>query len=235
MILSKVVASARATGSTGVARRFFGAKGSRGWDWYYNYKEKAAEGPVEATPFPDSVAGAARKKAFLDIKIADEDKGRIVIELADDLVPRASQNFLDLCQGVAVEGADGAKADLTYKGTKFHTNRKGYIIQGGDVDGRGGRCAPQHATDISGYFFQDENVNISHSVPGIVSMATPGAHTNGSQFFITVAATPWLDGKHTVFGRVVSGMNVVSAIENCPCDRSDRPLTTIKILSVSTG
>ena len=96
------------------------------------------------------------------------------------------------------------------------------------MDGRGGRCAPQHATDISGYFFQDENVNISHSVPGIVSMATPGAHTNGSQFFITMTGATHLDTKHQVVGRVVEGMDVVKVMNEVFSVRG-KPLSDIVI------
>ena len=158
MMLSKIVsstsASARVARTRAVAKALLWCEGSRGWDWYYNYKEKEAQGPVEAVPFPENTSSSARKKAFLDIKIAEEDKGRVVIELANDLVPTMSQNFLDLCNGVTVENGGGEAVNLTYKGTNFHTIRKGYIIQGGDVDGRGGRCAPQHATDSSGYFFE---------------------------------------------------------------------------------
>ena len=143
--------------------------------------------------------------------------GDIVVQLYPQKTPKTAQNWL-------THAANGY-----YNGVVFHRVIKGFMLQTGDPTGTG-----RGGQSIWGGNFQDEIVrNLKHDKPGILSMANSGANTNGSQFFITCAATPWLDGKHTVFGRVVSGMNVVSAIENCPTDRSDRPLTMIKILNVS--
>ena len=143
--------------------------------------------------------------------------GDIVVQLYPQKTPKTAQNWL-------THAANGY-----YNGVVFHRVIKGFMLQTGDPTGTG-----RGGQSIWGGNFQDEIVrNLRHDKPGILSMANSGANTNGSQFFITCAATPWLDGKHTVFGRVVSGMNVVSAIENCPTDRSDRPLTMIKIVNVS--
>jgi peptidylprolyl isomerase domain and WD repeat-containing protein 1 len=145
--------------------------------------------------------------------------GDIAVQLYPTKTPLTVKNWM----GLAGKGY--------YDNVVFHRVIKNFMLQTGDPTGTG-----RGGDSVWGGKFQDEFVpTLKHDRPGILSMANAGPGTNGSQFFITVAATPWLDGKHTVFGRVVSGMNVVSAIENCPCDRSDRPLTTIKILSVSTG
>jgi|EP00505_MAST-04D_sp_SCG-Rhode-Island_P001094 cyclophilin family peptidyl-prolyl cis-trans isomerase len=206
-----------------------GAKGSRGWDWFYKAKESAESASLETAAFPENTSDTPRQKAFLDISIGSEPQGRVVIELASDLVPRASQNFLDLCQGVD----DGGGETIGYKGTKFHTNVKNFIVQGGDVDGEGGRCAPEHSTDLSGRYFVDENLSIPHSAPGIVSMASPGVDENGSQFFIALRESRHLDAKHQVIGHVVEGMDVVKAMNETFTVRG-KPLADLVIDDAGT-
>jgi cyclophilin family peptidyl-prolyl cis-trans isomerase len=150
---------------------------------------------------------ASCPKVFFDVSIADRAAGRIVFALRTDIVPRTADNFRSLCTGEKGMGKLGKP--LHYKGSKFHRVIPNFMLQGGDFttgDGRGGES-------IYGGKFQDENFQLKHDQPFLLSMANAGPNTNGSQFFITTVPTPHLDGKHCVFGIVISGKEIVQAIE----------------------
>ncbi|MFY9973407.1 MAG: peptidylprolyl isomerase [Chromatiaceae bacterium] len=154
-----------------------------------------------------TTAIAANPKVALDVSIGGEPAGTLTLELFADVVPKTAENFRALCTGEKGTGNSGKP--LSYKGSPFHRIIPGFMIQGGDFtrgNGTGGES-------IYGEKFADENFELKHTGPGILSMANAGPNTNGSQFFITVAETPWLDGKHVVFGKVVDGMDVLKKME----------------------
>ena len=147
------------------------------------------------------------EKVFFDVEIDGKSAGRITFGLFGDEVPKTVENFSKLCTGEAGVGQSGKP--LHYENSSFHRIITGFMAQGGDFtsgDGRGGES-------IWGNKFDDENFNVKHSKPHLLSMANAGPNTNGSQFFITFAATSWLDGRHTVFGEVLDGVEVVNALE----------------------
>ena len=146
-------------------------------------------------------------KVFFDVSIGGEKVGRVLFGLFGEIAPRTVDNFLHLC--LCDKGAGKKGAELCYKGCSFHRIIPGFMVQGGDfTDGNG-----VGGESIYGEKFEDESFEVKHSSPGMLSMANSGPNTNGSQFFITTVPTPWLDGKHVVFGRVMSGMKVVKMIE----------------------
>ncbi|MDR3153790.1 MAG: peptidylprolyl isomerase [Deltaproteobacteria bacterium] len=166
-----------------------------------------AQAPPAATEAPSG-------QAARQVVVFDTTQGTFEVELYNDLAPKTVENFVKLVQ------------DKFYDGTIFHRVIDGFMIQGGDPEGRG--------TGGPGYTIDDEfGEGLKHDAPGILSMANAGPNTGGSQFFVTLAATPWLDGKHAIFGHVVSGLNVVEAIGKVPTGANDRPKTEVKINSVT--
>ncbi|KAI9789116.1 MAG: peptidyl-prolyl cis-trans isomerase cpr6 [Peltula sp. TS41687] len=164
-----------------------------------------------------------RPRVFFDIQIEGRNAGRIVFELYNDIVPKTAENFRALCTGEKGKGKAGVP--LHYKGSTFHRIIKQFMIQGGDFtqgNGTGGES-------IYGEKFDDENFEVKHEKPFLLSMANAGPGTNGSQFFITTVPTLHLDDKHVVFGEVLSGKGVVRKIENLPTQSGDKPQKEAKI------
>ncbi|KAJ3563775.1 hypothetical protein NP233_g8728 [Leucocoprinus birnbaumii] len=157
-----------------------------------------------------------RPITYFDISIGDKPAGRIVFSLYNDLVPKTAENFRALCTGEKGIGKSGKP--LHYKGSGFHRVIKGFMCQGGT----GGES-------IYGEKFEDEAFPVNHTKPFLLSMANAGPNTNGSQFFITVAPTPHLDGKHVVYGEVIRGKSIVRKIENNPTSSGDVPQAAVTI------
>ena len=146
--------------------------------------------------------------------IFDTNKGTFSIELFEDKAPVTTQNFIKLVQ------------DGFYDGLIFHRVIKDFMIQGGCPEGSG-RGGP-------GYTIKDEfHPDLKHECEGILSMANAGPNTGGSQFFITVAPTPWLDGHHAVFGKVVDGMDIVLNISKVATVRNDKPMEEVRINKIT--
>ncbi len=148
------------------------------------------------------------------IVVLETSQGKIEIKLMPDIAPKACENFEKLV------------SKGYYDGLIFHRVIKGFMIQGGDPTGTG-----RGGESIWGSTFEDEvTPNVKFDRPGMLAMANAGPNTNGSQFFITTAKTPWLNMRHTIFGEVISGYETVQAIEETPTAEADRPVTEQKII-----
>merc|ERR1711950_104452 len=172
--------------------------------------------PFEVQTQSDNKGPKVTHEVTFDLAIGDNAIGSVTIGLFGKTVPKTVKNFFELAQKPEGEG---------YKGSAFHRVIKDFMIQGGDFtrgDGTGGRS-------IYGERFADENFKLKHYGAGWLSMANAGKDTNGSQFFITVKKTPWLVGRHVVFGKVVGGMDVVRKVEKNKTDARDKPLKEVKI------
>lgn len=151
-------------------------------------------------------------------------KGNMIVKFEDKKAPVTVANFVGLAEG-KIENKAKAKGVPYYDGTIFHRVIKDFMIQGGDPKGTG--------MGDPGYKFDDEKNDLQHTGKGILSMANSGPNTNGSQFFITEVATPWLDGRHTIFGEVVNGKEVIDSIANVEKGPQDKPKTDIVLEKVS--
>ncbi|KAL1413438.1 Peptidyl-prolyl cis-trans isomerase-like 1 [Vanrija albida] len=169
---------------------------------------------------PEPPAGHVRPIVFFDIAIGDTAAGRVKMELFSDITPKTAENFRQLCTGEHRVNS----VPQGYKKATFHRIPQ-FMIQGGDFirhDGTG-------TFSIYGAQFDDENFQIKHTGPGLLSMANSGPNTNGCQFFVTTAPAEFLDGKHTVFGRVIEGLLTIRKVENVPTGANNRPKMTVRI------
>lgn len=162
-------------------------------------------------------------QTYFDITIGTEgeegfESGRVVFEIFNEDVPKTAENFRALCTGEK-------GSDYHYKGNCFHRVINGFMMQGGDTtagNGTGGRS-------IYGEKFADEQIWIPHTHKGVLSMANAGPDTNGSQFFVCYGPTPHLDGKHTIYGRIIGGYEICEKAEAVEKGASDKPLKDVKI------
>lgn len=184
-----------------------------------NQEESVVEATTEKfeAVVPQTVSKNLNKnpEVYLDIRIDGKFEGRIRILLRKDVVPLTVENFRCLCTH---------EKGFGFKGCAFHRIIPDFMCQAGDFtkgNGTGGKS-------IYGTKFKDENFDLKHDTPGLLSMANSGPDTNGSQFFLTTAKCPWLDNKHVVFGKVVQGMDVVKKIEECG-SKSGKPLKKVVI------
>ena len=164
-------------------------------------------GDTKVTPAATTKGSTITSSVYFDIAIDNVYAGRIVMGLYGNEVPKTTENFRALCTGEKGTGTMGEP--LSYVGTPFHRIIPAFMIQGGDItthNGYGGES-------IYGRKFDDENFNIPFSKVGLLAMANAGPNTQGSQFFITTVKTPWLNGKHVVFGEVTKNYELVSTIE----------------------
>lgn len=168
-----------------------------------------------AGPFSDPLSEGGKNKVANRIAVFDTNMGEFQIELFEDKAPKTTKNFIDLAE----EGF--------YDGVIFHRIIDGFMIQGGDPTGTG--------MGGPGYTIEDEFVSsLKHDGPGVLSMANTGRpNTGGSQFFITLAATPWLDGRHAVFGKVVKGLETVEEIGHVKTGPQDRPVHDVVINKIT--
>lgn len=151
------------------------------------------------------------------IIVIETNQGEIEIALKPDVAPKACENLIRLAE------------DGYYNGVIFHRVIKGFMVQGGDPTGTGAG-----GQSVWGESFEDEvDVDVVFDRPGLLAMANAGPDTNGSQFFITTAETPWLNMRHTIFGEVISGYDIVEKIENTKTSYGDKPVEVQKILNVS--
>jgi peptidylprolyl isomerase len=161
---------------------------------------------------------AAEPRVAMDVTVDDESVGTIVADLFSSTVPKTVENFRALCEGEPGYG---------YDNSPFHRIIPEFMMQGGDFTNRNGTGGYSAASTTDP--FPDENFDIKHDARGLLSMANSGPDTNRSQFFVTFAPTPWLDGKHVVFGKVVEGMEVLDKVEQ-QGTRSGRPLKPVELV-----
>ncbi|RLN62664.1 hypothetical protein BBJ29_001005 [Phytophthora kernoviae] len=184
------------------------------------YMEKLllAEETLEAKAEEAAEQAVARRRelsgnlyAFLVFEVDGIALPKVELELFQSVCPKTSKNFLAFCQGKVPDVTDETR-QLGYQGNRIHRVVRGGWIQAGDVAGNGQGDGP--CRSLYGLEFPDESFSISHNAAGILSMANTGPHTNGSQFFITLAPHPWMDRNKVAFGRVVSGWRTITAISN---------------------
>lgn len=194
----------------------------------------AADAAKTETPKKDAAKATTKtettdkKKVKEMLAVFETNMGTFKVKLFNEQVPKTIDNFVGLAEGTKefTDPKTGGKTKRKfYDGLVFHRIIPNFMIQGGDPLGNG--------TGGPGYKFEDEIVpELKHSKPGILSMANAGPNTNGSQFFITVAQTSWLDGKHTVFGEVVEGMDVINKMAVVKTASGDRPLEPVVLKHV---
>ncbi|EMR69424.1 putative peptidyl-prolyl cis-trans isomerase protein [Eutypa lata UCREL1] len=178
-------------------------------------------------PAPIQLPTNGNPVIFFDIALGGQPLGRVLFELFEDVVPKTAENFKRFCTGDRTNGKG-------YKSSKFHRVINGFMIQGGDfLNGNGSGRICVWGTET----FADENFILKHDKKGLLSMANSGPNTNGSQFFITTAPTPHLDGKHVVFGQVYKdiGMDVIEKIEKTRTGREGRDVPDLPVVITECG
>ncbi|KAF7230520.1 probable inactive peptidyl-prolyl cis-trans isomerase-like 6 isoform X1 [Nothobranchius furzeri] len=163
--------------------------------------------------------------AFMDVAIAGEAVGRLLFELFSDICPKTSKNFEALCTGEQGQSQSGLQ--LHYKDSLFHRIVPNGWVQGGDISpgskGNGGES-------IYGPTFEDECFGVPHSKRGMLGMANKGRHSNGSQFYITLEPTPWMDKTYVAFGQLIEGIDILKKLEEIPT-KNERPIQECKVIA----